>query len=224
MGRQQATRELPASDSSQQLVRPRPGRFPTGTATLRTWGHAPCGFCAVWSGAGGAGVQTEEPAAQGPPGGHQEAPRDSLLQVRAAPRPRGAAFISDLAPDATLGQAGQATPEVTGAAGDWSLRPLPPGSLHTQDSDKVQRQTLVGRGAHLGSTPRRAFIRKRAWGRWGPCLAPGPAQPTPAYPAGSGPRTTAPAPWDLRECHASAPPPSSLLTSPPTPRLDVPAA
>lgn len=73
--------------------------------------------------------------------------------MRAAPRPRGAAFISDLAPDATLGQAGQAAPKVTGTAGDWSLRALPSGSLHTQDSDKVQRQTLVDRGAHLGSTP-----------------------------------------------------------------------
>lgn len=116
-------------------------------------------------------------------------------------------------------------PKVTGTGGDWSLRPLPSGSLHTQDGDKVQRQTLVDRGAHLSSTLRCAFTRERAWGRWGPCLVPVPAQSTPAYPAGSGPGTTAAAPWNLRECQASAPAPqSSLLTSPPTPGLGIPAA
>lgn len=97
-------------------------------------------------------------------------------------------------------------PKVTGTGGDWSLRPLPSGSLHTQDGDKVQRQTLVDRGAHFSSTLRCAFTRERAWGRWGPCLVPVPAQSTPAYPAGSGPGTTAAAPWNLRECQASAPP------------------
>lgn len=87
---------------------------------------------------------------------HQTTRGCFYLRVRTAPDPAW-----------TLPSAGgQATTKVTGTGGAWSFRPLPSGSLHTEDGDKSQRQMLVE--GHIQAAPQTHLHQEANTGQTAP--------------------------------------------------------